>query len=153
MIALLAFGITMMVPAQGWGPSGMNGRENFYRDFQKAKTETVKISGSLTIAHGSIAVKDGGVTYLVSRLARFTGFIDGLKEGTQVTLEGTALTFPRDEKIKLLAPSKMTLDNREYDLSAPIALDRNAWRDVSPVPRQKPRNRGHHGSRTGRNRS
>ena len=147
MIALLALGIAVMVPARDRGPSGMKGRENFHRDFQKAKTETVTISGSLTVSHGCIAVTDGGITYLVNRLARFTGFIDGLKEGAQVTLEGTALTFPRDETIKMLVPSKMPLNGRAYSLSAPAAFDRNDWGKVPPGSPQKPKNKHHRGPR------
>lgn len=113
MLVVLALGIAVMAQAQGRGHSGW-GRD--YRDIPPV--ETVTVSGSLTIVQGSIAVKDGDATYLVGGLFRFAGFIDGLKEGAQVKIEGKAVTSPQDSRLKFLRPSKMTLNGRDYDLAS-----------------------------------
>ena len=111
---MLALGISAMAQAQAWGHHGWGGW-----GMQPPAAEAVTLNGSLVIAQGSIAIKDGDTTYLVAGLARFVGFIDGLKEGAQVKIEGKAVTSPQDSKIKLLRPAKMTLNGKEYDLDRP----------------------------------
>jgi hypothetical protein len=94
--------------------------------------ESVNVSGTLTLAQGMIAVENAGITYLTFGLNRLVGFIDGLKEGAQVTLEGVATVNPQDSRVKMLRVHKMTLNGREYDLV-------NSFRNPAPqVPRQRP---------------
>jgi len=81
--------------------------------------ESVNVSGNLTIAQGMIAVTDNDITYLARDLNRYTGFIDGLKEGATVTLEGYALPFSQNNTVKMLHVQKMTLNGKDYDLAAP----------------------------------
>jgi len=81
--------------------------------------ESVNVSGNLTIAQGMIAVIDNDITYLAMSLNRYTGFIDGLKEGATVTLEGYALPSPQNDKVKLLHIQKLTLNGKDYDLAWP----------------------------------
>jgi hypothetical protein len=81
--------------------------------------ENVNVSGNLTIAQGMIAVIDKDTTYLTRGLNRYAGFIDGLKEGAAVTLEGYALPSPHNNKVKLLQVQKMTLNGKDYDLAMP----------------------------------
>ena len=83
-----------------------------------------------------IALTAGEITYLTFGLNRFVGFIDGLKEGAQVTLEGSALPYPGSDTVKVLRVQKMTLNGKEYDLAP---LGGNPFWD-SP-PRQKKNNR------------
>jgi len=66
-----------------------------------------------------IAVIDKDTTYLARSLNRYTGFIDGLKEGAAVTLEGYALPSPQNNKVKILQVQKMTFNGKEYDLATP----------------------------------
>jgi hypothetical protein len=80
-----------------------------------------------------IAVQKDGITYLTSGLNRWVGFIDGLREGAQVTLEGVATVSPQDSRVKMLRVHKMTLNGKEYDL---VSSFRNS---ASPMPRQGPR--------------
>jgi len=92
--------------------------------------ESVNVSGNLTIAQGMIAVIDKDTTYLARGLNRYTGFIDGLKEGATVTLEGYALPSPKNDKIKLLRVQKMTLNGKDYDLAMPrrdMPMQRGRW--------------------------
>ena len=81
--------------------------------------ETVNVSGNLTIARGMIAVSSNDNTYLVMGLNRFTGFIDGFKEGAAVTLEGYALPS-RNDNTKILWAQKMTFNGKDYDLGRPF---------------------------------
>ena len=111
-----------MVSAQGWRPN----RPNI------PAPEAVTVSGSMIVAHGMPAIKSGDVTYLVPGISRLTGFIDGLKEGAQVTIEGSAMAQPKNSNVKFLVPTKLTLSGRTYDLE-PLA-----WNPGSMGPRFQP---------------
>jgi hypothetical protein len=102
--------------------------------------EDVKVSGNLAIQRGMIAVESGGITYLTAGLNRFVGFIDGLKEGARVTLEGRALPVPQDENAKFIQVQKMTLDGKEYDLG----ISRHNFQNERPPRTQHPGNPGMH---------
>ena len=102
-----------MTWAQGWERGRGPNRP------QLPPSEAVTISGTLTVAHGMPAIRSGDTTYLVGRLSRLTGFIDGLREGAQVTVEGSAVTSRRDSNLRLLNPSRLTLGGRSHDLSSP----------------------------------
>jgi hypothetical protein len=77
------------------------------------------IRGTLGLSNGRIAVVSGGVTYYVRGLGRFVGFIDGLKDGAQVTLEGYAAP-PRVEgqKEQSFRPVKLTLNGKTYEVGS-----------------------------------
>ena len=107
-----------MVSAQGWGRGQMSPRSpSVPRGVPEA--EAVTVSGSLVVAHGLPALKSGDVTYLLGGISRLVGFIDGLKEGAQVAVEGLALASPKDTTLKFLRASRLTLDNKTYDLALP----------------------------------
>ena len=91
----------------------------FSRSITPPRAEITSVSGNLTIAQGMIAVNSDGVTYVAAGLNRFVGFIDGLREGAAVTLEGNAFAVPNDDSKRLLHVQKMTLDGRDYDLARP----------------------------------
>ena len=132
---MFVFGLAFMASAQGWG-----------RDFPNVPrlppAETITVSGSLIIAHGSPAITSGDVTYLISGLNRLIGFVDGLKEGAQVSVEGWAITPPQNNNLKFLRPSKLTLGGKTYDMSSPITFaPRNAPPSTNryPAPSVPPR--------------
>jgi hypothetical protein len=81
--------------------------------------EEIILSGNLTIARGTIAIIDKDTTYLIIGLNRYVGFIDGLKEGSAVTLKGYARPDPRDKSVKFMHVQKMSLNGKEYDLAWP----------------------------------
>ena len=81
--------------------------------------EKVSVTGSLTVAHGMPALQSGDNTYLLGGLRRLIGFVEGLKEGAQVTVEGYAIPIPRDSRLKVLSSSQMILNGKTYDLSVP----------------------------------
>ncbi|MDR0569027.1 MAG: hypothetical protein LBG87_07480 [Spirochaetaceae bacterium] len=101
----------------------------------QAPAETVTVTGNLTIVQGGLAVQNGGVTYHVYGLNRFIGFIDSLKEGAQVTIEGSAITSPRDNNAKYLRATKLSINGKDYDLVRPADMTgplgparRDGWR-------------------------
>ena len=97
--------------------------------------ESVSVSGNLTIVQGMIAIVSGDTTWLIRDLSRYVGFIDGLKEGAQVTLEGYAIPVgPRDKNIKSLQVQKMTLNGKDYELGRP---QQGQWQDARPGPMQR----------------
>lgn len=109
------------------------------------KPESVTISGSLTLVKGTIAVISSDVTYIAAGLQRYVGFIDGLKAGAAVTLEGNAFSVPKDEKTKFLQVKKLTLSGKDYDLDTPrpnIAPQQQPRQNMNPpMHHQQPRGR------------
>ena len=140
-----------MVSAQG---KGRQGRTPGMSPPSLPAAETVTVTGSLIVANGSPALKSGDVTYIVGGISRLSGFIDGLKEGAQVTIEGRAITSPRDKTLKFLRPVKLTLNGKTYDM-APLLPPSGSNRSQLPVPRQQNRqyNRPNGQGRQGRPRT
>jgi hypothetical protein len=91
-IGLLAAG---MVVAQGWS------------------SQALTVSGTLQLQNGAIAVVNGSAVYYVPTLERFIGFIDGLKEGAQVSVEGWSA--PNSSYLQAV---KLTIGGKSYDLAA-----------------------------------
>jgi hypothetical protein len=110
------------VSAQGWGnPWG-------------TPREAISVSGTLQLHSGTIAVVSGDKTYFVPALMRLTGFVEGLKEGAQISLDGFAMG-------NYIQPSKFTVSGKTYDLSAtPQGFEYRGY------------DRGHHDGRRGRGR-
>jgi hypothetical protein len=111
LFAMMVLGFAAMVQAQVWGP-GWNRRN-------MPTNETLMVSGTMVVVQGMPALKSGDVTYFVSGISQLIGFIDGLKEGAQVTIEGVAMTSPSDKNVKFLRPSKLTINGKIYELSPP----------------------------------
>ena len=101
-ISFLAFGIGT-VSAQGWGP--------------RNAPDQVKIEGTLQLDKGQFAVASGNNIYYVPKIGRYVGFIDNLKEGSNVSFEGYVSG-------NFLRPLKMTIDGKSYDLTAGDARGR-----------------------------
>jgi len=110
LLILLVFGLVAMASAQGWGRGQMSPR--------LPVADAVTVSGNLIVAHGLPALKSGDVTYIVGGISRLNGFVDGLKEGAQVTIEGKAITSPRDANLKFLRPTNLTLSGKTYDMTS-----------------------------------
>ena len=89
-IALLTIGTAS---AQGWGPP----------------PETVRVEGTLQLQNGQIVLATGTTAFFVPGLPRLVGFIEGLREGTRITVEGYASG-------NILRPTKFIVAGREYDL-------------------------------------
>jgi len=87
--------------------------------FAQMNAPKTTISGTLGLSNGRISVVSGNITYYVRGLGRFVGFIDGLKEGAQVSLEGYA-SAPRVEgrSARLFNPVKLTLNGKDYEVGS-----------------------------------
>ena len=107
----MAFGLVAMISAQGEGTGRTTQRQ--------PAAEAVTVSGSMVFAYGSPALKSGDVTYIVTGINRLIGFVDGFKEGAQVTIEGRSVSSPRDSNLKFLRPSKLTFSGKTYDMALP----------------------------------
>ena len=169
---LLAFGLAAMASAAAQGEAEGQRRENRQRQRTHEKNyhrhqegprrglpegnqrsqrefpavETVTVTGSLTVAHGTQALKSGDITYIITGINRLVGFIDDLKEGAQVRIEGSAITSPRDSNLKLVRPSQMTLNGRTYDLSSALPSRPNRY-NAPQVPPGKQRRQHSRGDR------
>jgi hypothetical protein len=119
--------------------------------------ETITLRGNLSVQNGQIALKNGETLYYIHGLNRLIGFVEGLKEGATVVLEGYSFDLPpagtrrsrndaenpRESAAapagKLFVTQKLTLNGREYDnlgtrfaQGAPLMPDRGTM----PGPRQ-----------------
>jgi len=95
-------------PAPGaWGP----------RALAQTNQPTVKVDGQLSLVNGFVAVVSGGKTYYVHRLNRLIGFIDGLKEGAYVKLEGYEDVIDGAPTYAHLLTTKLSYGGKDYDLS------------------------------------
>ncbi|MDR2510616.1 MAG: hypothetical protein LBC77_08240 [Spirochaetaceae bacterium] len=121
LFVLFVLGVTFSVSAQGWN----GGRKVFGQ-----KPENVTVTGVLALTQGHIALKEGDTTYFVGGLGRLVGFVDGLKEGARVTLEGAAISSPNDAKLKMLRVSKLSINGKEYELDQQGGGARQRRRDI-----------------------
>jgi lipopolysaccharide export system protein LptA len=112
--ALLALSAAALASAQG-----RDWRGRSFPGVQPAPAEQVTVTGNLTITQGALAVKSGDITYFVPGLLRYAGFIDSLKDGAQVRLEGASVAVSQDAKTKKLWVSKLTVGGKDYDLARP----------------------------------
>jgi hypothetical protein len=102
--------------AQAWGGRG-NPVPGTYPQAELQAAETVKVDGKLALINGMIAVKSGTSTYYIGGLQGLIGFVDGLKEGAQVKLEGYAFAIPAAPEYQHLRVTKLTFNGKDYDLS------------------------------------
>jgi hypothetical protein len=71
----------------------------------------VTLEGILKLQRGFIAVESGETSYFVPMLTRYIGFIDGMKEGAKVSVEGYAFG-------NTIHPTKVTIEGKSYDFIA-----------------------------------
>ncbi|MDR0487640.1 MAG: hypothetical protein LBG91_05275 [Treponema sp.] len=71
-------------------------------------SQSVTANGTLQLQNGLIVVADGTTVYFVPVLERYIGFIDGLKEGARVSVEGYLSG-------NYIQPSKVTINGKSYD--------------------------------------
>jgi len=71
-------------------------------------SQSITVNGTLQLKNGFIAVASGTDIYFVPALERYIGFIDGLKEGNSVSVEGYVSG-------NYLQPSKVTVNGKSYD--------------------------------------
>jgi hypothetical protein len=78
---------------------------------------TVQASGTLAWINGRIAIKDGGKTYYVEGIQRVLGFVDGLKEGSSVKVDGYPIADTAAPEYIFLHLTKITFNGKEYAIA------------------------------------
>jgi len=66
------------------------------------------VDGVLKLEKGLVAVANGDSVYYVPALNRYIGFIEGLKEGAKVSVEGVQFK-------DVIRPVKVKIDGKSYD--------------------------------------
>ena len=91
--------------------------------FAQAVLPTTMITGTLEMREGWITLRSGNITYYCRNLDRYTGFIEGLKAGAQVTLEGYVYA-PRVEGSteRMFQTLKATVGGRTYEIGTTTTL-------------------------------
>jgi hypothetical protein len=101
--------------------------------------EKLSLSGTLGLSRGIIVLQSGEETWYTPELQRYTGFIDALKEGAAVTLEGWGRKIPQvDGNVGFLRVSKLTLNGKDYEIgpAEPWAAQGPGW-DRPRVPEHR----------------
>jgi len=115
LILFLVILMTGVIFAQDRGdrPDRGNHHERFNRQdgTRQFQRENVTINGKLQMERGVFAVASGDSVYFVPVLGRYVGFIDGLKEGANVSIEGYLFR-------NIIHPVKITIDGKSHDFPA-----------------------------------
>ena len=82
-----------------------------------AAQNVVKIEGKLALINGAIGIQAKEKTYYLAMPQYLFGFIDGLKEGAQVKLEGYEFTNARTPEYVRFRVTKLSFNGKDYDLS------------------------------------
>lgn len=86
---------------------------------QWTAAETMSISGTLAVENGLIAVKTENQTYYTYGFQHLINFVDGVKEGAALTLEGYVLPYQRDPENPHFMATKLTINGKSYELQTP----------------------------------
>ena len=92
--------------------------------FAQTRTTTT-VTGTLGIHGGRIVVKSGTTIYYTSGLGRLVGFVDGFKDGAQVTMEGYASEPKEGQTERFFHPVKLTFNGKDYDMGRTRASSTN----------------------------
>jgi hypothetical protein len=102
--------ITFMVIGSLFAQSA-NTETNNRANNRRGAPQSITVEGTLQLHNGSISMESGGNRYYIPMLFRYTGFIDGLKEGARVSIEG----IPNRN---IIHPTKVTVAGKAYDFPA-----------------------------------
>jgi hypothetical protein len=140
MIVAIAAIAASAVAAQGMRPGMMS-----QAPAAQAAQEIVKVEGRLSLVNGHPAVVAAGKTYYVRIPGMLYGYLDALKDGAAVKLEGHANAIPLASDTFMLMVTKLNVGGKDYDLAQMAetrgALGRMAAPNVQPGQRQMPDNR------------
>ena len=90
--------------------------------FAQTAEPLTTISGTLGLNNGRIALKSETTTYYVRGLNRYIGFIDGLKDGAHVSLEGYASEPSQEGQTeRLFLPVKLVINEKVYEIGSAMA--------------------------------
>jgi hypothetical protein len=96
------------------GPNG--GPRQRGGNYRENAGEELVLNGKLEWVNGRIAVKTSDKTYFVSGIRQLLGFVDGLKEGAQITLSGRVRDIPYITEYSFIRAEKVTFNGKDYTL-------------------------------------
>ena len=83
----------------------------FAQNWGFQQPQSVSVNGTLQLQNGQIVVVNGNTFYYVPTLQRYVGFIDGLREGARISIDGFV-------NGNFMVPTKLNLNGKTYDFSA-----------------------------------
>lgn len=92
---------------------------------QIAVPQKATLEGSLVLVDGRVAIKKDASTYYVMIPGRLYGFVDGLKEGAAVKLEGYSHEVPGVADTFVFRAYKIELNGKTIDLGDPASATAN----------------------------
>lgn len=125
----IAFVLIGVATAQPWSQGPWNNQPGrgmapgYGRGYYQAPAaplpaqEKISLEGKLELVSGRVAIKKDGNTYLVMIPNRLYGFVDGLKEGAAVKVEGLSHAVPGLDKTFGVRVESLELNGRKIDLS------------------------------------
>ena len=78
------------------------------RGNRQREVNSITIEGTVKLERGIVAVESGSNVYYVPLLTRYIGFINELKEGVRISVEGIGFR-------NFIHPAKITIDSKSYD--------------------------------------
>ena len=103
------------------------------RNDRKSEVTKVTVDGVLKLEKGIVSVASGDSVYYVPVLNRYIGFIDGLKEGAKVSVEGSRFK-------DFIRPVKVTISGKSYDFPEYGRRDNSNRLSQGPDDSRQPRN-------------
>jgi hypothetical protein len=111
------------------------------RSDRQREVTPVTIEGILKLERGIVAVESGDTVYFVPILTRYIGFIDELKEGEMISVEGF-------EFRNIIHPTEITIGGKSYDF--PSLSRTSGFRNYFERRRDNERPERNNRSRTGK---
>jgi len=114
-VCAAVFAVAMVSAAHAHDRRGDSLRSYLQQELESQ--EKVTVTGTIQIKDGAIALVNGETFYYVPNLKLLAGVVDGVKEGSRVTVEGYLFQTP------WLSVTRVTVGEKSYDISPPeIAL-------------------------------
>jgi hypothetical protein len=81
-------------------------------------SEIRSLTGSLEVVQGRIGIRTDGTSYILSGISQLVGFVDDLKEGAAVTVEGFSAAPPMYDGIQVFRVVRLTIGESVYEIPA-----------------------------------
>lgn len=109
---ILAFAAVMLLLLASFVSAQNNNRQNL-------KT----IEGTLKLKNGDVAIESKGETYFVPILLRYSNFIDGIKEGAKVKLQGYEEgRYSYESSYNMFMPTSIMVNGKTHDISGNLRM-------------------------------
>jgi hypothetical protein len=114
-ILAIAVLVQSFVSAQGWRGYG--------QPVMPTAATAVTVTGTLGLQHGRITIQSDDTAYYVPILERYIGFIEGLKDGARVSVEG----YVQENGVyPWIRPVKVTVNGKVHDFSPLVSSARDS---------------------------